>query len=289
FKFLVLLCAAALTAPALSAPAQAAPAMWRVHDADTEVILFGTIHELPVTAVWQSPRLLEAFDAADTLVVEVDIPDDPYVVARAVESMGIQSGLPPLADRVPKDRRDMLFKAVNEAKLPIAALDRMRTWLAAISLSDRLIDAAGFDAENGADTLLMQRARAAMKPIVGLETIEQQLGYFDTLTEADQRKLLVATIDDMGTARADAEKLVADWLAGNIDAIGTNAEKELRTTPELLARLVQQRNARWAAWIEGVMKRPGKVFVAVGAGHLAGADSVQSMLEAKGIKVERLP
>jgi hypothetical protein len=210
-------------------------------------------------------------------------------VARAVEAMGTQSGLPLLIDRVPKDRRATLLKAVDEAKLPIAALDRMRTWLAAISLSDRLIDSAGFDARNGADTLLMQRARTASKPIVGLETIEQQLGYFDTLTEADQRKLLLATLDDMGTARADAEKLVADWLAGNTDAISANAEREMRTTPELLARLVQQRNARWATWIEGVMKRPGKIFVAVGAGHLAGPDSVQSMLEAKGIKVERIP
>ncbi|TFU03677.1 TraB/GumN family protein [Polymorphobacter arshaanensis] len=283
-KFLALLFAAALTAPV-----QAEPGMWRVHDADTEVILFGTIHELPVTAVWQTPRILEAFDAADTLVVEVDIPDDPFVVARAVETMGIQSGLPPIADRVPADRRAALLKAINEAKLPIAAVDRMRTWLAAITLSDRLVDAAGFDAESGADTLLMQRARATKKPIVGLETIEQQLGYFDTLTEADQRKLLLATLDDIGTARADAEKLVADWLAGNTDAIGANADKELRTTPELLARLVQQRNARWATWIEGVLKRPGKIFVAVGAGHLAGPDSVQTMLEAKGIKVERIP
>ena len=283
-KFLVLLCAAVI-----AVPAQAAPAMWRVHDTDTEVFLFGTIHELPATATWPSPRILDAFDAADSLVVEVDIPDDPYVVARAVEALGIQSGLPLLIDRVPKDRRAALLKAVDEAKLPIAAADRMRTWLAAITISDRLIDSAGFDATHGADTLLMQRARTANKPIVGLETIEQQLGYFDTLTEADQRKLLVATLDDMGTARADAEKLVADWLAGNIDAIGANADRELRTTPELLARLVQQRNARWASWIEGVMKRPGKVFIAVGAGHLAGPDSVQSMLEARGIKVERIP
>ncbi len=269
--------------------AQAAPAMWRVHDADTEVILFGTIHELPPSAQWQSPRIIDAFDAADSLVVEVDIPEDPFAVARVVEAMGIASGLPPLAERVPKDKRAALMKAVDEAKLPIAALDRMRTWLAAITLSDRLIDGAGFDAENGADTLLMRRAREAGKPIVGLETIAQQLGYFDTLTEAEQRTLLIATIDDMGSARSDAEKLVAAWLAGDTDAIAASADKELRTTPELLARLVQQRNVRWAAWIEGVMKRPGKVFVAVGAGHLAGPDSVQAMLAARGIKVEPIP
>jgi len=272
----------------IAVPAHAVPAMWRVYDADTEIILFGTIHELPATAVWQSPRILDAFDAAQSLVVEVDIPDDPYVVARSVERIGIQSGLPPLVDRVPKDRRAALLKAVDEAKLPIAALDRMRTWLAAITISDRLVDGAGFGAENGVDTLLMARARTAKKPIVGLETIDQQLGYFDTLTEADQRALLLATVDDAGTARAETEKLVADWLAGDTDAIYAGADKELRTTPELLARLVTQRNARWADWIAGVMNNPGKQFIAVGAGHLAGPNSVQSLLEAKGFKVERI-
>lgn len=274
---------------ALAFPACAVPAMWRVHNADSEIILFGTIHELPAATVWQTPRILNAFDAAQTLVVEVDIPDDPYVVARSVEKIGIQSGLPLLVDRVPKDRRTALLKSVNEAKLPIAALDRMRTWLAAITLSDRLVDGAGFGAENGVDTLLMARARKAKKPIVGLETIDQQLGYFDTLTEADQRDLLVATVDDASTARTETEKLVADWLAGDTDAIYAGADKELRTTPELLARLVTQRNARWADWIEAVMKHPGKLFIAVGAGHLAGPGSVQALLEAKGFKVERIP
>lgn len=273
----------------LALPALAAPALWRVSDVDTEVVLFGTIHELPPAADWQSPRILNALDAADTLVVEVDLPDNPYVLARAVQLLGLQPSLPPLANRVPRDRRAALQTSVNRAKLPIAALDRMKTWLAAVTLSDALTDESGLSADAGADTVLLKRARAAGKPIVGLETIEQQLGYFDALSEADQRALLVATIEDANTAKADIETLIADWLNGNTDGIAANAGKELRRTPALQAVLVTQRNARWAHWIEGVMKRPGKVFVAVGAGHLAGPDSVQALLEARGLKVERLP
>jgi uncharacterized protein YbaP (TraB family) len=38
-----------------------------------------------------------------------------------------------------------------------------------------------------------------------------------------------------------------------------------------------------------MLDRPGTVFVAVGAAHLAGPDSVQAQLRAHGTPVERLP
>ena len=47
-------------------------------------------------------------------------------------------------------------------------------------------------------------------------------------------------------------------------------------------------SARWAEWIEKRMDQPGTVFIAVGAGHLAGKDSVETMLEAKGLEVDRV-
>jgi hypothetical protein len=36
------------------------------------------------------------------------------------------------------------------------------------------------------------------------------------------------------------------------------------------------------------LEKPGVFFVAVGAGHLVGPDSVQKMLAAKGLKVVRV-
>jgi uncharacterized protein YbaP (TraB family) len=58
--------------------------------------------------------------------------------------------------------------------------------------------------------------------------------------------------------------------------------------PVLHKRLLTDRNARWAQWIDGRLKQPGTVFVAVGAGHLAGSDSVQRQLRKRGIKVRRV-
>ena len=58
--------------------------------------------------------------------------------------------------------------------------------------------------------------------------------------------------------------------------------------PVLYKRLLTDRNTRWAKWIDGRLKQPGTVFVAVGAGHLAGRDSVQAQLRKRGIKARRL-
>jgi uncharacterized protein YbaP (TraB family) len=49
-----------------------------------------------------------------------------------------------------------------------------------------------------------------------------------------------------------------------------------------------ERNANWAGWIAQRLQEPGTVFVAVGAGHLAGRDSVQAKLTELGVKSARI-
>ena len=63
----------------------------------------------------------------------------------------------------------------------------------------------------------------------------------------------------------------------------------LRDAPELYALLFTRRNATWADWIQQRLAQPGTVFLAVGAGHLSGDDSVRALLEARGIQAERVP
>ena len=278
-----------LAAAALAAPAAAEPAMWTVRDADTEVTLFGTIHELPADIPWLTPRIVDRFDAADTLVVEVVLPDAPYELVRLIDSLGRGQGQPPVSERVPPEKRAALARAIAESGLPPATLDSMETWLVTLTLGDLATDKAGLSAERGADAVLTARAKAAGKPLVGLETATQQLGYFDALPEADQRALLVATLDDMATMPGDMKRLVALWQAGDVTAIAADFDREMRATPGLQRVLVSDRNRRWADWIAGVMARPGKVFVAVGAGHLAGPDNLPDLLKAKGLTVERVP
>ena len=59
-------------------------------------------------------------------------------------------------------------------------------------------------------------------------------------------------------------------------------------SPDTYRMMFSDRNARWADWIAARMQTPGTVFVAVGAGHLAGKDSVLVRLAEKGIESQRV-
>jgi uncharacterized protein YbaP (TraB family) len=271
-----------------AAPAAAEPAIWHVHNATTDITLFGTVHALPGGADWLSPRIAARVDAADTLVLETVLPDDPAGLAPLVTALGIKPGLPPLSARVAPSKRAALLSGVSALGLNAAQLDGMKTWLAAIAIGDGTVNQLGLTQADGVEAKLTARARAAHKPVIGLETPEAQLRIFDSLSETDARALLDSTVDDFATARDDMNALVAFWQAGETEALAADFDKSFNTTPGLRTALLTRRNAAWADWIAARLQTPGTVFVAVGAGHLGGPGSVVALLKAKGLVVERL-
>jgi uncharacterized protein YbaP (TraB family) len=287
----LLLALAAFLPATASAGETANPALWKVSDEDTSIYLFGTVHALPKDLSWRGKKLDHAFRSADTLVVEVA--EDRNKDQKSLESMmrlgmSTPGGMPPLMERVAEKDRPALQSLMSRSSLPPALLDRLETWLAALFLVGPTLNDAGLDPETGADRTLMAEARARRLPVIGLETMDQQLGYFDSLPEDDQRSLLASIIEDDGTAKSQFDALVAAWKQGDIDALEHLADDELKASPHVRQALLTDRNARWAEWIGKRLDEPGTVFVAVGAGHLAGEDSVQHMLAARGLKVERL-
>ena len=280
---------ATLSALAFAAPARAEPAMWRVHSATTDITLFGTVHALPPGTNWLSPRIAARIDAADTLVLETILPDDPAGLGPLVTALGVKPGLPPLAARVAPSKRAALLAGVSALGLNASQLDGMKTWLAAIAIGDGAVNQMGFAQTDGVEPALIARARAAHHAVIGLETPEAQLRIFDNLPETDARALLDATVDDLKTMRDDTNALVAYWQAGEVDALAADFDKDFRATPALARALLADRNKAWAEWIAARLSVPGTVFVAVGAGHLGGAGSVVALLRAKGLVVERVP
>lgn len=280
--------AAVLLAILQANPGFAAPAMWVIHNGDSDITLFGSVHALPKGEVWQTPRVLARLDAADTLVLETIIPADPMALAPIVQQLGTRAGLKPLSTRVSPKYVTRLPAAAAAAKVPVAALDGMNTWLAAVTLSQASFAAMGLAPEDGVEPALTARARAAKKNIIGLETPEQQLGFLAGLPEADQVKMLEATLDDVAGAKTEIDALIAAWRAGDVETIARDFDRETKASPVLKATLLTNRNRRWADWIAAVSKRPGKLFIAVGAGHYGGDDGLLVQLRARGLVVEQV-
>ena len=277
-----------LAAAPASPPAH--PALWKVSDADTTIYLFGTIHILPAGTNWMDPGIKRALDASQSLTLEAVLDKDPAEVATALMKLGTAPGLPPLADRVPPEKRAQLAAMVKASGIPPAFLDGMKSWAAAIMLTGAALKQIGVDAaaSPGVEPQLTALFRSANKPVEGFETAEIQLGYFDHLPESAQRAFLVATLDDPAKAKADFAKMLAAWEKGDPAAIEKTFADDPEFTPELRALLIRQRDRNWADAIAKRLDQPGTVFVAVGAGHLVGPDSVQTMLADRGIKAVRV-
>jgi uncharacterized protein YbaP (TraB family) len=220
--------------------------------------------------------------------MEAVLGDDPVAQAKTMMKLGMRQGLPKLADRVAADKRDALAQMIKASGVPAAALDRMETWAAGLTLLAASFQKLGLKAEAGVEKGLEASYRTTGKPISGLETVEQQLGYFDGLSEEAQRAFLAGVLDDPAAAQAEFQAMLDAWRRGDVAKIGETFDSETTMSPELRRVLMTQRNAAWADWVKTRMGQPGTVLVAVGAGHLAGRDSVQAMLRAKGLRAERV-
>ncbi len=83
-------------------------------------------------------------------------------------------------------------------------------------------------------------------------------------------------------------RLQIAWNTGDVESFTPMLEQMQSRSPDSYKLLFQDRNGRWAAWIARRLQQPGTVFVAVGAGHLAGKDSVQQKLAGFGIRSARV-
>ena len=267
---------------------KARPALWKLADSDTNIWLFGTIHLLPEGQSWRTRAFEAALAGADELVLEVADVDDVMASAQAMQKLGISPGLPPIAERVPEGKRAALRAMIAESGYPEAVYDRLETWAAALPLLGVTFKRLGLDPSLGVERQIGAPFRASGRTVSGLETIEQQLGFFDTLSESAQRALLLAVVEDSAETRAQFQAMLDAWSSGDLEGIARTFDDETQLSPELKEALMRKRNARWAQWLASRLDKPGTVFVAVGAGHLAGEDSVQAMLEAKGLKAKRV-
>lgn len=280
---------AGLVAPAAADAREARPAMWRLYDHDTNIYLFGTVHLLPPGTNWRTPAIDKATREAGTLIVETIVDDkNPQAFAAELARLSIRPGLPPIVERVPPEKRDALRSVIAKSGIPEAALNNMETWAAAFALLQLQFKELGVSGNDGVELNLKKAFAAAGKPIEQLESNSQQLGFFDGLPEGAQRQLLEGAIESPAAAKKQFDSMLAAWISGDVKAIGRTFNAEFRNSPDLKEALLRRRNAHWAWWLHSRLAQPGTVFVAVGAGHLAGEESVIEMLKQRGLKVRRV-
>jgi uncharacterized protein YbaP (TraB family) len=263
------------------------PALWKVADEDTTIYLFGTVHALPDDIDWFNGPIAEALTASDTLVTEIDAAsatspaNQQFVMGKAINTEGT-----PLREVLSEEQLASYDAALTSLELPAAAFDQFKPWFAGMTLGVVPLLKNGFTAQNGVEMVLNDKVGAEIERDA-LETVEYQIGVFDNLPLDSQIAFLVGTAETVDEIVPMVNAMIAEWSEGDADGLAEIMNSSL-TDPVLAEALLYQRNRNWAEWIETRLDEPGTVFIAVGAGHLAGKKSVQDYVVERGLTVERV-
>ena len=269
-------------------PSGNGPALWKVADEDTTIYLFGTVHALPADTNWYAGPVKAALDSSGTLVTEVDMTPEAMAAAgpMTIQKASLPEGQT-LRGLMNSEQRAAYEAGLAKMGVPAAALDRFEPWFAAISLLQITMQKAGIDAGNGVEGVLESTAAEGTKR-GALETIDYQLDIFDGLPLDKQLVYLLEMLENPEDGAAMLGQIIDEWKVGDVDDLSQLLFESTDDDPVLMDRLFFVRNANWAGWIDERLDTPGTVFMAVGAGHLAGDKSVQVYLRQRNIAVTRI-
>ncbi|NNC52496.1 MAG: TraB/GumN family protein [Erythrobacter sp.] len=268
--------------------AEKGPALWKVADEDTTIYIFGTVHALPGDVDWYSGPVKTALDSSGSLVTEVDMtPEVLASMGQTIASKGMFNDGRTLRGVMTDEQKAKFEAGIAKLGIPAEALDPLEPWFAAINIAQILLQSAGYDGENGVEKVL-EATVAEGTERVALETVDFQISIFDELPMENQLAFLLQTVEDPQAGIAMLDRIIAEWAEGDTEELGKMLQEANASDPLVTARLFHQRNANWAVWVDERLDTPGTAFMAVGAGHLAGENSVQDYLGERGISVSRV-
>ena len=267
--------------------AMADPAFYRINKGNEQHWLLGSIHAGkpslyplpdPVERAWQQSR---------ALVMEVDM---THISQAQWQEMGAITRLvdgKTLKDHLPMDLYRRTLIAAGQNGLNESMLAPLRPWFAAITLTQAALERTGYRGEFGVDQHFAKRANDGGKPIVGLETLLEQLGYLASVGD-NQTLMLESTLDELPELEKGFTEVMAAWQNGD-QATLINLLKEEMAPPKLQAWLEQtllaERNRNWVKKWPGL---PNESFIVVGALHLYGEQGLLALLEQQGWRITPL-
>ncbi len=268
-----------------------APALYVARDHDSTLYLYGTIHLRRAGEPWGAPHVEAALNEADTVWTETEISSEAEARAQGVAlRLGMAPSDRPLSSWLTEEEQARLAALNERLGLPPAALEPMRPWLASLTLSIIPMLQAGYDPQAGVDRAIAAWTQTNGREARWFETAEEQIGFFAGLSDEAAREMLIYSINEAEGARELVDAMSSAWEVGDMETLEGLIINEMREDfPEAYEALFTRRNAAWVEVLMQEMQGSGVDFVAVGAGHLVGAESVIEMLRARGVSVERVP
>jgi uncharacterized protein len=263
--------------------------MWSVRHADAPpTYLVGSLHVLTPEFYPLDPALEQAFRSSKVLIEEVDLDEltNPLTAIALVGKAMLTDGRT-LDQLISPALYKQVAARAEKAGVPAIALDRMKPWMAAVSLTAPALRNAGFDTNLGVDKHFFDKAKAAGLERRALETVAYQFDRLDQMSPALQEAMLESVLADLDVEIANVKTIAQAWSRGETATIERLLLGALLESPELYERLLVERNKNWVAPVERCVKERTACFVVVGAAHLVGPHSLVALLKQRGYSVEQ--
>ena len=257
--------------------------LWEVKGKHNTVYLLGSVHMLKAADSVMPAAALHAYAMSKVLVMELDL--NGAGADSLLESGAELETLPEgqsLADVAGPQLYAKLLARAQPLGLEPEILSHFQPWFAALMLQQLELAKSGFDPAAGVDEQFALLAQADHKPIIGLETIDEQLGFFAHLSLEQQRQFLRSTLQDSATAQSETDAVVRAWQRGDTLKLEQLLREGTNESPELYRLLTTERNRRWLPKITQLFNGDDNYLVIVGALHLIGHDGVIELLQRQG-------
>ncbi|MEE8295844.1 MAG: TraB/GumN family protein [Sphingomonadales bacterium] len=261
----------------------AKPPLWKLQDEDTTIYLLGTFHLLRKETVWYTHEIDDALKASDVLYLELS-PKElnstegfDYVLSRGFFPDGTY-----LTDFISDQEFYRLQELISEAGGTPFMVFRMKPMMASLVLSQSPLS-KGYDRIYGVEEVLIGRAHKFGRPIKGMESLSVQLDALFDYSIEFQLKYLRAGINGSRESSVNINTLSEAWVNGDLEKLNIGEDE----FPEYQEKLLFERNRSWVLKIKEMMREPGQIFIAVGAGHFVGQENVIELLEKEGFFPKR--
>ncbi|MFQ1607145.1 TraB/GumN family protein [Aeromonas veronii] len=263
------------------------PAFYRVSKGNQQHWLLGSIHA-GKPALYPLPEPVErAWLQSRALVMEVDMNSITPDQWQQTGSLTRLVDGKPLKDHLPAELYQRTLMAGARYGIDEAALATLRPWFAAITLTQAAMARSDFKSELGIDQHFATRATKEGKPVVGFETLLEQLGYLASVGD-NQTLMLASTLDELPMLESGFAAVMKAWQQGD-EATLINLLKEEMAPPALQSwmeqTLLAERNHNW---LKKWSTLPNESFIVVGALHLYGEQGLLALLEQQGWRITPL-
>ncbi len=284
----ITLCLAATAAVAAAQTVPGKSFLWKVQSGSKVLYLAGSVHALSADVYPLSAAFERAFAASGTLVEEIDLAEtESLAAAPAILAKGMYIDGRRFDSTVSKETAALVAARLKDSGLPIEMFQVMKPWMVMLTIAALEAQKAGLDPQLGLDKHFYDRAKAAGKAIIGLETAESQIDRLDKMSESLQEQLLLSSLSETDTARNSLKAIISAWQRGDSIELEKTLLSDFTQYPAAYRSLIVERNQNWIPQIDACLTRAQPCMVVVGAAHLVGRDGLLTLLQRKGYRIEQ--